>query len=190
MKIRGPLVTLGAVVAVGAGMWLVNVSQQNTTPPAAEPAAAAPTSVSAAPAPTTPPAQQFPAKASTSAPYRRTTARSRWTSLSTGTRRSRMPATVIRSRSGFADPRSMARSGSRARTEPARSTAGCVARQSQARLRSAESHGNSTPRRCGTRPASTSTSQTPAAAAGSSTRTDRSPVCSDAPTDRRHRRLR
>ena len=63
MKIRGPLVTLGAVVAVGAGMWLVNVSQQNATPPAAEPAAAAPTSVSAAPTPTTPPAQQFPAKA-------------------------------------------------------------------------------------------------------------------------------
>ena len=63
MKIRGPLVTLGAVVAVGAGMWFVNVSQQNETPPAAEPAAAAPTSVSAAPAPTTPPAQQFPAKA-------------------------------------------------------------------------------------------------------------------------------
>lgn len=63
MKIRGPLVTLGAVVAVGAGMWFVNVSQQNETPPAAEPAAAAPPSVSAAPAPTTPPAQQFPAKA-------------------------------------------------------------------------------------------------------------------------------
>ena len=62
MKIRGPLVTLGAVVAVGAGMWLVNVSQQNATPPAAEPAAA-PTSVSAEPTPTTPPAQQFPAKA-------------------------------------------------------------------------------------------------------------------------------
>ncbi len=60
MKIRGPLVTLGAVVAVGAGMWLVNVSQQNETPPAAESAAAAPTSVSAAPTPTTPPAQQFP----------------------------------------------------------------------------------------------------------------------------------
>jgi hypothetical protein len=43
-------------------MWLVNVSQQNATQPAAEPAAA-PTSVSAAPRPTTPPAQQFPVKA-------------------------------------------------------------------------------------------------------------------------------
>ena len=64
MKIRGPLVTLGAVVAVGAGMWLVNVSQQNETQPAAEPAAAsAPTSASAAPTATTPPAQPFPAKA-------------------------------------------------------------------------------------------------------------------------------
>jgi hypothetical protein len=64
MKIRGPLVTLGAVVAVGAGMWLVNVSQQNETQPAAaEPAAAAPTSVPAAPTTTPPAAQQFPAKA-------------------------------------------------------------------------------------------------------------------------------
>ena len=76
MKIRGPLVTLGAVVSVGAGMWLVNVSQQNAAPPAAEPAAAAPTSVSAAPTPTTPPAQQFPTKADYSSPYPRTTARS------------------------------------------------------------------------------------------------------------------
>jgi hypothetical protein len=63
MKIRGPLVTLGAVVAVGAGMWLVNVSQQNETPPAAEPTAAAPTSASTAPTPAAPPAPQFPAKA-------------------------------------------------------------------------------------------------------------------------------
>lgn len=60
MRIRGPLVTLGAVVAVGAGMWFVNVSQEPRTKPAAESAPAAPTSVSI-PAPiTTPRPQQFP----------------------------------------------------------------------------------------------------------------------------------
>ena len=59
MKIRGPMVTLGAVAAVGAGMWLVNVSQQTETPPVAE----APVSVAAPPSPTAPRLQQFPAKA-------------------------------------------------------------------------------------------------------------------------------
>jgi len=59
MKIRGPVVTLGAVVAVGAGMWLVNVSAQNETQPGAEALA----SVSAPPSTTTPSVQQFPANA-------------------------------------------------------------------------------------------------------------------------------
>src|SRR5215213_6758566 len=59
MKIRGPVVTLGAVVAVGAGMWLVNVSAQNETQPGAEALA----SDSAPPSTTTPSVQQFPANA-------------------------------------------------------------------------------------------------------------------------------
>jgi hypothetical protein len=65
MKIRGPLVTLGAVAALGIGIWLVNVSkeEQAPTPPVAEA-----TTTTAAPAPQPPPAPTpppvaFPAKA-------------------------------------------------------------------------------------------------------------------------------
>ncbi len=69
MKIRGPLVTLGAVAALGVGIWLVNVSKEEATP--AQPTAQA-TTTTAAPAapapqqPAPPPAPApaaFPAKA-------------------------------------------------------------------------------------------------------------------------------
>jgi hypothetical protein len=70
MKIRGPLVTLGAVAALGIGIWLVNVSKEEPSPPGKPVAEAttttATTPATAAPAPTTPPAPPppaFPAKA-------------------------------------------------------------------------------------------------------------------------------
>lgn len=64
MKIRGPLVTLGAVVALGVGMWLVNVSNEDPAPP--DKPVAQTTTSAPEPAPTTPappPAPAFPAKA-------------------------------------------------------------------------------------------------------------------------------
>jgi hypothetical protein len=64
MKIRGPLVTLGAVAALGVGIWLVNVSKVEPAPaalPAAESSTSAVASTSAPPAP--PRAPAFPAKA-------------------------------------------------------------------------------------------------------------------------------
>jgi len=65
MKIKGPIVTLGAVAAVGAGLFLVNVSQQPTAAVPQQPAAA--TATATAPtasrppsvAPTTPAAAPF-----------------------------------------------------------------------------------------------------------------------------------
>jgi hypothetical protein len=66
MKIRGPIVTLAAVAALGVGIWLVNVSREEPAPPGKPVAEAttttATTPATAAPAPTTPPAS-FPAKA-------------------------------------------------------------------------------------------------------------------------------
>ncbi len=70
MKIRGPIVTLAAVAALGVGIWLVNVSKEEPAPPGKPVAEAttttATTPATAAPAPTTPPAPPaaaFPAKA-------------------------------------------------------------------------------------------------------------------------------
>jgi hypothetical protein len=63
----GPLVTLGAVVALGAGILLVNMAKERPSTP--EPtAAASPTTISARPAPappsqTAPPPEAFPPKA-------------------------------------------------------------------------------------------------------------------------------
>ncbi|MDF2582956.1 MAG: hypothetical protein K0R33_1599 [Mycobacterium sp.] len=65
MKVRGPLVTLGAVAVLGAGLWVANVSQQNDPAPPTTPAAAA-TASAVPPAPSTPAppaADPFPAKA-------------------------------------------------------------------------------------------------------------------------------
>jgi len=68
MKIRGPLVTLAAVAALGAGILLVNISQEPDKAPPGYPAAqsttTAPTTAAPVPpAPSTPPPLQFPAKA-------------------------------------------------------------------------------------------------------------------------------
>jgi len=70
MKIRGPLVTLGAVAALGIGIWLVNGSKEEPASPgkpvAESTTTAATTPATAAPAPTTrpvPPPPAFPAKA-------------------------------------------------------------------------------------------------------------------------------
>jgi hypothetical protein len=60
MKIRGPLVTLGAVAALGAGIWLVNVSQQEPEPAPSSPPHAEATTTTATPAPQ-PPAPPTPA---------------------------------------------------------------------------------------------------------------------------------
>ena len=65
-RIRGPLVTLAAVAALGGGLWLANVSKETADAPSAKPAAQ--TTVTAAPAPPpprrrTPAPVQFPAKA-------------------------------------------------------------------------------------------------------------------------------
>lgn len=69
MKIRGPLVTLGAVAVLGVGILLVNMSKEESPPPgkpAAESTTAVATTTTAAPAPappSTPPPPAFPAKA-------------------------------------------------------------------------------------------------------------------------------
>jgi hypothetical protein len=64
-RIRGPLVTLAAVAALGGGLWLVNVSQETATAPPGEPVAASTTTIAPAPPPppSTPPQVAFPAKA-------------------------------------------------------------------------------------------------------------------------------
>lgn len=72
MKVKGPLVTLGAVAALGIGILLVNVFQEDEPAPPGKPVAesttttAATAATTAAPAPTTPttpPPAPFPAKA-------------------------------------------------------------------------------------------------------------------------------
>jgi hypothetical protein len=64
MKIRSPLVTLGAVAALGIGIWLVNVSKEDRAEPQPAPPVAQTTTTTAAPAPQPPPAPAaFPAKA-------------------------------------------------------------------------------------------------------------------------------
>jgi hypothetical protein len=67
MKIRGPLVTLGAVAALGVGILLLNMSNEGSAPlgkPAAQSATTvAPTTAAAPLAPTTPPPPAFPAQA-------------------------------------------------------------------------------------------------------------------------------
>ncbi len=67
MKIRGPLVTLGAVAVLGVGILLVNMSKEESAPPG-KPAAqsattVAPTTAAAPLAPTPPPPPAFPAQA-------------------------------------------------------------------------------------------------------------------------------
>jgi hypothetical protein len=67
MKIRGPLVTLAAVAALGVGIWLVNVSNEEPAPPG-KPVVEATTTTATTPAPApatppAPPAAAFPAKA-------------------------------------------------------------------------------------------------------------------------------
>ena len=67
MKVRGPLITLAAVAALGVGILTVNISQEpDPVIPGQPVAASAPTPAPPAPAPpapTTPPAPAFPAKA-------------------------------------------------------------------------------------------------------------------------------
>jgi hypothetical protein len=68
MKIRGPMVTLAAVAALGVGILLVNMSKEESAPPAnpyRQPTTAAtPATVAPAPAPPpAPPSAAFPAKA-------------------------------------------------------------------------------------------------------------------------------
>jgi hypothetical protein len=66
MKIRGPLVTLGAVAALGIGILFVNMSQESSPAPVDKPAATstvAPPPEPKPPAPTPPPRPAFPAKA-------------------------------------------------------------------------------------------------------------------------------
>jgi hypothetical protein len=67
-RIRGPLVTLAAVAALGGGLWFINVSQEAADTPQAKPVAqttalAAPVPPPPPPAPVAPPQAQFPAKA-------------------------------------------------------------------------------------------------------------------------------
>jgi hypothetical protein len=68
MKIRGPLLTLGAVAVLGVGILLVNISKEDEAPPASPTnptttTAAAATPAAPPPAPATPPPPAFPAQA-------------------------------------------------------------------------------------------------------------------------------
>jgi hypothetical protein len=65
MKVRGPLLTLGAVAAVGVALLLVNISQEPDRTPSGKPVAQSTTTAAPAPstAPAPPPPVQFPAKA-------------------------------------------------------------------------------------------------------------------------------
>jgi hypothetical protein len=65
MNVRGPLITLAAVAALGAGILFVNISQEpEPGKPVADPTTSAPaTPAPRAPAPTPPPPPAFPAKA-------------------------------------------------------------------------------------------------------------------------------
>lgn len=62
MKVRGPLVTLGAVALLGAGLLFANISQQQASVVTGTPVAAPPptTTITASPTPASP---SFPAKA-------------------------------------------------------------------------------------------------------------------------------
>ncbi|WP_006245834.1 hypothetical protein [Mycolicibacterium tusciae] len=59
MKVRGPLITLAAVAAVGVGILTVNIAQEESVVPGTPVAAPTPLTTTAA----TPPAPAFPAKA-------------------------------------------------------------------------------------------------------------------------------
>ena len=62
-RIRGPLVTLAAVAALGGGLWWMNVSQETAEPPAKPVAQSATTAAPAPPPPLAPPLPvAFPAK--------------------------------------------------------------------------------------------------------------------------------
>src|SRR5262245_43330400 len=67
MKVRGPLLTVGAVAVLGGALLLVNMSKETEpgpqTRPATQAVASAPAPSTARPAPATPPSPQFPAKA-------------------------------------------------------------------------------------------------------------------------------
>jgi hypothetical protein len=68
MKIRGPMVTLAAVAALGVGILLVNMSKEESAPKAnpysqSTTTAAAATPAPPPPVPSTPPPPAFPAKA-------------------------------------------------------------------------------------------------------------------------------
>jgi hypothetical protein len=68
MKIRGPILTLVAVAVLGVGILLVNMSKEESAPPAnpygkSTTTAAAATPATPPPAPSTPPPPAFPAKA-------------------------------------------------------------------------------------------------------------------------------
>jgi hypothetical protein len=62
-RIRGPLVTLAAVAALGGGLWWMNVSQETAEPPAKPVAQSTTTAAPAPPPPAPPPPVAFPAKA-------------------------------------------------------------------------------------------------------------------------------
>lgn len=62
MKVRGPLITLAAVAALGAGILIVNVSKE-TEPASGKPVAAAATTTAPATSPPAPKPPAFPAKA-------------------------------------------------------------------------------------------------------------------------------
>jgi hypothetical protein len=67
MKIRGPILTLGAVAVLGVAILLINISKEESAPPAkpaqSTTAVATPTSAVPPPVPSTPPPPAFPAKA-------------------------------------------------------------------------------------------------------------------------------
>jgi hypothetical protein len=67
MKVRGPILTLGAVAVLGVAILLINISKEEPPPPGkpaqSTTAVATPTSVLPPPAPSTPPPPAFPAKA-------------------------------------------------------------------------------------------------------------------------------
>jgi hypothetical protein len=62
-RIRGPLVTLAAVAALGGGLWWMNVSQEAAEPPAKPVAQSTTAAAPAPPPPAPPPPVAFPAKA-------------------------------------------------------------------------------------------------------------------------------
>jgi hypothetical protein len=66
MKIRGPILTLGAVAVLGVGILLVNISKEESAPPAnpySQSTTATASPAAPPPAPATPPPPAFPAKA-------------------------------------------------------------------------------------------------------------------------------